>query len=326
MDAAFGKRIPYFPNFPIRRFRSPGDVERYDPHTSQMVNSEVHRAIGATSAAARIDHVVPLASERVMGSQAKRFLRTAMGFYMRYVAQQVSDFGARATYALELLALGQDELAEAKKHEQAWLAIVTETPVTLPADVIAAVAAELEGVRGRAMALDAPTVEMIDALESVGLDASGIVATAASTPTMPDELGRDIRHSDSTDALDALGERTLGAVVLCGFVDTATTQRRLLMLRSALVATKPGGKVVVAATKKSSWSQTVEPLVTDLAPGRPFGPGTWSAVLERNGCENVREHNVGDHHTLIVGEVGISTAGATATPNLEPKRLMRLYS
>ena len=115
---------------------------------------DVRAAIGATADAAAFNVDAPTASARPEGRLAKQAVKRAVGWYMRYLSEQLGDFGRAVLRTAEALA-DRVELLEGRAHQsEAYMAAVERRLADLEAAHSALVAAQahwgeaLEAVRG----------------------------------------------------------------------------------------------------------------------------------------------------------------------------------
>jgi hypothetical protein len=129
---------------------------------------------------------------------------------------------------------------------------------------------------------------LLRALRAVGYQVSGIepraerVWAGAGDPAVA--LG------EVTDRLAEVADGELAGVILSGCIDRLDTPGKLLLVELALSKTAPGATVAVLPTDQQAFADACPLTVSDLAPGRPLHPETWSAVFVRVGLADVRWH------------------------------------
>ncbi len=95
------------------------------------------------------------------------------------------------------------------------------------------------------------------------------------------------------EVVDRLAEAAggdLAGLVLSGTIDRLDVAGKLLLAELAVDKTAPGATVAVLPMDQQAWADACPVTVADLAPGRPFRPETWTAVLERAGLVDVVWH------------------------------------
>ena len=129
---------------------------------------------------------------------------------------------------------------------------------------------------------------LLRALHAFGYEVSGIepraerVWAGAGDPAVA--LG------EVTDRLAEVTDGELAWVILSGCIDRLDTPGKLLLVELVLSKTAPGATVAVLPTDQQAFTAASPVTVSDLAPGRPLHPETWSAVFARVGLVDVRWH------------------------------------
>jgi len=129
---------------------------------------------------------------------------------------------------------------------------------------------------------------LLRALHAFGYEVSGIepraerVWAGAGDPAVA--LG------EVTDRLAEVTDGELAGVILSGCIDRLDTPGKLLLVELVLSKTAPGATVAVLPTDQQAFTAASPVTVSDLAPGRPLHPETWSAVFARVGLVDVRWH------------------------------------
>ena len=232
---------------------------------------------------------VVTASSKPGVSYVKRALRKVMAWYLRFLAQQVTAFAGAITRAVKLLGervatletvtvlAGERTLSEVRERRagpdlSAWVPVVTT---------------ELAGVTGRILHTECGAGTLLAALAKEGADAYGVepveaLAMAAS------RAGLDVRADAALVHLRALPDRTLGGLILSGSIDALPLGEVLETVDRAAATVAPGGSVMVISTGPQAWAQGADPVVADLAPGRPLHSQTWAHLLTERGFTDVR--------------------------------------
>jgi hypothetical protein len=121
-------------------------------------------------------------------------------------------------------------------------------------------------------------VTLADAgLDVYGVDPRGTAAEAA------DARGIEVRTTSAAEHLGAVPAGALGGVVLSGCVDREARGAQLALAGLAAHACAPGAPLVLLGTEPGAWDASHDPVVVDLAPGRPLHAETWAFVLGRRG-------------------------------------------
>lgn len=217
------------------------------------------------------------ASNKPGVAYVKRALRKVMAWYLRFLAQQVTAFAGAITRAVRLLGERVDALETVTvTASERTLAEVRERrsgPDLKP--WAAFTAAQLTGVRGRVLHTECGDGTLLAALGSAdayGVEPVEALAMAAS------RAGLDVRADDALVHLRALPDATLGGLILSGGIDALPLGEVLEIADRAAAVVAPGGTLVVISTGPRTGTPD-DPVVSDLAPGRPLHAQTWSHLL-----------------------------------------------
>jgi len=232
---------------------------------------------------------VPTASNIAPLVYVKRALRKLMAWYVRFLAQQVTAFAGAITRAVKLLGERVDTLETVTVLAgQRTVAEVRERragPDLAPWAEL--VVAELGGARGRVLHTECGAGSLVGALVACGANAYGVEPIEA-LALDASRAGLDVRVDDALVHLRALPDRALDGVVLSGCTDCLPLGEVLELADRAVAVLAPGGQVVVLSTGPAAWAGTLDPIVADLAPGRPLHPETWSHLLAERGIDEMR--------------------------------------
>jgi hypothetical protein len=264
---------------------------------------------------------VPTASRRAPLAYVKRVLRAFMAWYVRFLAQQVTAFAGAITRAVSLLGRRVDALEtatavaperalvrgdDAGSDLSAWLPLVVGAMADAPGRVLHA-----EAGRGR----------LVQALADGGIAVYGI-EPVEETSLEAARAGLDVRTDDVLAHLRNVPDGALGGVVLSGCVDRLPLGEVLAVANRAVAALAPGGVVVVLSVGPGTWARGLDPVLADLAPGRPLHPETWAHLLSGRGLV-VDPVRTGPGRSGILEPVPDTTPGA-AVLNANAERLERL--
>jgi len=300
----------------VARRRDSGDVptgyeEALDRGFSDLTPSPgrgsqgLLRSVAVVEESALIDLQVPVASRQPAGSLAKRLIRAAVGWYVRFFVSQISRFALAVARALNLVAEDLESLhrtvsalrppvptdAMPKSPEDRWWS----------ADALSA----LSGAKGPVLHAECGAGGLLRALRGAGIDGYGLDPARADASSPP-EL--DVRTEPLVDHLRLLPPGSLGGAVLEGSVQWLgpTASGELV----ALLATRIGrsGTLVVASLTPEAWARSGDPVLTDLAPNRPLHPETWSYILTHNGFRDVEINRGGEDLRTVL------RSGSSASP------------
>jgi hypothetical protein len=278
----------------VRKRRASGDLParlereldelflQYSPLSGR--DGDLSEVLRMVDAAAFIDPVVPVASDRSGGTAVKKTLRSLSLWYMGFVTHQVSQFTTAASRALHSL---DEQLRELR--DQLDTQRVPPAPVVVSrwhgpdAWWVERAVASLSDVRERVLHTAAGDGWLVRSLVARGIDGYGVDPRADLGAAASSDL--DLRSEDLLRHLRAVEPSGLGAVVLSGVVDAMTAGERERLLDALWDRLTPDGRLVVHSLSPSGWASPDAPLEADLATGRPLRASSWAALFERCGCE-----------------------------------------
>jgi SAM-dependent methyltransferase len=238
--------------------------------------------------ASTLDTIAPLESSRPLVPQLKLVVRKAIGWYVRYIANQLSATMAGLSRALRLLGNRVDVLEANAPRLAADAALVSVAgDLSVWYDLVVA---ETRGVTGRVLHAECGTGRVVAHLVEAGIDAYGVdpdddIVLEAGAQSI------DVRATDVTDHLRVLDPGSLGAIILSGCVDRLGLGAQVALADLASVKLAVGGRLLVLGTDPSAWGRAQSTVAADLAPGRPLHPETWVALLERRGFGDTSVHD-----------------------------------
>jgi len=321
-------------NEEVRRRRAAGDfppgLEReldaaFARYAPAGAGDNFEDVIGGAETQSYIHADVPTTSRLAVLAFAKRLLRKAMAWYLRFLAQEVTAFAGAITRAVRLLGkrvdvletvtllAGERTLAEVRERRAGpdlgrWTALVT---------------AELRAVPGRVLHAESGAGALVAALTGAGADAYGVDPVEALAMEAA-RAGLDVRADDAVTHVKALPDGALGGLVLSGCVDALPLGEVLELADRAGAVLAPGGILVVLSTGPAAWARAVDPVVADLAPGRPLHPETWRHLLTERGFADLRVEATEDPAARLE-RVPADVPGAGAL-NANAERIERLLS
>ena len=235
-----------------------------------------------------IDPDPPVASKIPAVTILKRVERKLLGWFFRFLAQQVTAFGGVVVQALRLVGKRLEALEDAVPTTNPAVVEVSRSvnaPVTA-GPLTDAIVAHLRSTTGRVLVGecgDGSLLRRMDGLDVYGIEPHGSLAESVAM------TGLDVRESELLDHLRGVEDGALGAAVLAGAVDRAPLPTKLAVVERVATALAPGGLLVVIGTDPAGWG-VGNPVEADLAPGRPLHPATWTHLLAEHGftgCEVV---------------------------------------
>ncbi len=248
--------------------------------------ARLRETLALVDGAAYIDASVPVASEKLVGSQVKRLIRSSISWYVGFVVHQVVKFAWATSRMFHVVADRIEELEATVEAQR-----VPDLPAGLAATVGGdawwsepAVSA-LAGVRGRVLHAECGDGALLGQLVAAGVDAYGVEPSAPLVEAAT-ERDLDARAEGALEHLELVGGEELGGLVLSGSVQWLPPSRRDRLADLAATRLALGGVLVLHSLTPAGWEARVPPVVRDLAPGRPLHPETWAHMLAGRGFED----------------------------------------
>ncbi|HCB34073.1 MAG TPA: hypothetical protein DEP69_02560, partial [Acidimicrobiaceae bacterium] len=141
---------------------APGPVAAAPTHSSELA-----KVLADATSAAHIDVAVPVNSRVPLGGLLKSGVRRLTSFYFQFVAYQIGLLGIRLVRALRVV-------ADAGSAGTQVPAAPTVAQPEMPPAITQHLVEHLTGTQGRVLVLDSAGTELIDTLESAGIDTYGI--------------------------------------------------------------------------------------------------------------------------------------------------------
>jgi hypothetical protein len=270
----------------VRRRRASGDLPtQVEGELDQLflqhsplgsTGPALHKILRLVDAAAFIDPVPPVTSNRIGGAVVKRGLRSLNLWYLRFVTHQVSQFATAVSRSLHILDKQVTELGRKVDALQVPPAVVVDVSWAHRPDAwwVPTVAAAVGGGRRRVLHAACGDGWLVRRLAAGGTDCYGVDPRTERVAAQ--ELGDlDLREEPVLGHLEAVEAGALGGVVLSGVMEGSSHRERRLLLQGAVTALAPDGVVVVHSLAPSSWDAADAPPEADMVQTRPYRPGTW---------------------------------------------------
>jgi SAM-dependent methyltransferase len=247
-----------------------------------------------------VDPDPPTGSRLPPAALLKKVQRKLLGWYFRYLSQQVTAFGGSVVQVLRQLA---------RRLEAVERAVPGVDPATVAAargastpaaagDLAGVITAALAGVTGRVLVTEAGDGSLVRLLGDAGADAYGVeprleLAESAALS------GLEVRDDEPLVHLAAVAHEALAALVLLGCTDRSAQASQVSLIAEAARTLTPGGTVVILGTNPDAWGRDTDPVEADLAPGRPFHAATWVHLLEARGFTGARVEERASRYAVI---------------------------
>lgn len=261
--------------------------------------SDLEAVIARVEEASNIDLLSPMQGSK-LAQFAKRLIRKAIRWYIRWIVEQLAGFGHATAKALSLLRIRVEALEKSSNQglEQELHRFAFDQrslQESLDVEKISvrnldywgpAILEVLKGVTGRICVGEAGTGELLGYLRRHSLNAYGIEPFKQAYLEAQSK-GLEVRNGEVTAHLEVLGSSVLSALVLTGCVDTYSASRKAELLDFANKALTKGGILIILSSYPDTWGQDLSLVQKDLTPGRPFYPETWQQLLKNKDFDSV---------------------------------------
>ena len=267
---------------------------RFAPPT--VSGDDLDGLLEAADRTSYIDHHPPTGSNFAPLSLIKRVEWKLLGWFFRFVTQQVTAFAGIVVQALRLIGRRVEALehatpgADRLQREAAMRAGTTADAGSL-ADVVAD---HLRGVRGRVLVAESGDGELVRRLGD--LDVYGVEPRLEQAESSS-LAGLDVRADDAVEHLRVVDDDALHGLVLVGVVDRSPLGVQLRLVERAVDVLADGGRFAVVGTAPEAWGRA-NPIEADLSPGRPVHAATWAHVLGDAGFTDVAVTESGDRYAV----------------------------
>jgi hypothetical protein len=234
-----------------------------------LTGDDLEALVQAADRAAFIQSEPPLASRIPAVSLLKKVELKLLGWFFRFVTQQVTAFAGITVQVLSQLSDRVEKLQQA-------------TPAANPA--LASLSRRFDAV---------PPLEA--ALAALGpVDGRVLVPTDEAALGLPNAYAT---ADDLAEHLTLVDDEALAGLVLAGVVDRAPLGVQVALIERAARVLRRGGRVAIVASSPATWGSS-NPVEADLAPGRPLHADTWAHLLTERGFQDVAVV-AGDERSVI---------------------------
>jgi hypothetical protein len=234
-----------------------------------LTGDDLDALVQAAERSAFIQSEPPTGSRMPAISLLKKVEQKLLGWFFRFIAQQVTAFAGITVQALRQLADRVEALEDATPAANPVLVGLARSTASSPS---------LDG------ALDA--LADVDGRILVPDDAAA--ARLGNAYATSDDVAEHLVHVDD-DALAGL--------VLAGIVDRAPLGTQVALVQRAARVLRTGGRLAIVSTPPSVWGHA-NPVEADLAPGRPLHPDTWAHLLAEHGFSDVHASTDAGHSLI----------------------------
>jgi len=233
-----------------------------------------------------LDSDAPATSLRKGGAVVKATIARGVGWYVRYLAQNVTVFASTVARVLRLLDDKIEVVNERVFRQPAKVAGAAATAPRTPVDLTPwheFAVQTLSQVSGRVLHTESGGGDLVGALIDAGVDAYG-VEPSESMALGSASTALDVRIDEALGHLRSLPDEGLAGLVLSGCVDRMAPFEQLTVAQLINAKVARGGAVIVIGRNPAADSNP-DVVAADLAPGRPLHVETWQYLLTRAGLE-----------------------------------------
>lgn len=265
---------------------------RYAP--VDAVSDNLDTLLAKLEESAALDTRAPIESRHRGVQYLKVAIGRAIDWDLRHLADQASGMLVALSRALRLVADRLDTLERDTPSAAESLILTTGLSagrhIPPPGDWVPTVRQHLPA-DGRVVHVECGDGWLVGPLQAAGVDAYGADPDERLVLAAPAEVV-DLRVDPAVDHLMALPATGLAGVVLSNCVDRLTAGAIVELVDVARSRLRAGGTLVVISHVPEHWGHGPQAVLADLAPGRPWRPGTWERVLADRGWHGPLVHPV----------------------------------
>ncbi len=235
---------------------------------------------------AYIDPFPPIGSQKMAGAVIKKSVRVAIGWYIQYIAQQISTFGSGVSQALRSLHHEVEDVKKTVSSSNVSNLFESLDLGTIDQEIWSEILTKLEIPQtGRSVVADAVQTEFI---ESLGPS----VIVVDPRPDICSELGPSIdsRVLDFFSFVKNIEDHSLCSIVLHGRSDFLGASQRVELVNHCARVLKDDGKLIfIVRTSEVACVGEQAKIAYELSGVSFWSDDTWKYLLSRSfdGCEKL---------------------------------------
>jgi hypothetical protein len=264
-------------DFDPRREKELNDL--YEQYVPPHALKETSHLLDVAERDAYIDPFPPIGSQKLAGGAIKKGVRVAIGWYIQYIAQQMSTFGSGVAQSLRAIHHDVEELKN-KIGSSATDLYSNLDLTTLDGDIWNMISSDLGDAEGKIVISDAPTADVIDKCANILV----IDSRAHICNELPASV--DSRVQDILSFMKESDDQTIDALVLQGHIDFLSISDRAELIRQASRTLKEKAPLILIVRTQSELDGD-EKIAQELSGIPLWGEPTWKYVLNQSfeSCE-----------------------------------------
>ncbi len=262
--------------------------------------SDLEAVIARVEEASNIDLLSPMQGSK-LAQFAKRLIRKAIRWYIRWIVEQLAGFGHATAKALSLLRIRVETLEKISNQglDQELHQFMHEHRISQDSFELRKASVmdlsywgpimldNLKNTTGRICVGEVHTGELLEYLGKSSFNVYG-VEPYKSSYLEAQKKGLEVRNDDLLAHLGVLSESVLSALIMTGCVDTYSLIKKVELLDQARRVLIKDGVLVILSSHPNTWGLDLSSVQKDFAPGHPLYPDTWQQLLKNKNFKTVQ--------------------------------------
>ncbi|HMS25610.1 MAG TPA: hypothetical protein PKB15_08010 [Acidimicrobiia bacterium] len=275
-------------NFDPRREKELNDL--YDQYVPPHSLEETSHLLDVAERDAYIDPFPPIGSQKMAGAVIKKGVRVAIGWYIQYLAQQISTFGSGVAQALRSLNKDVQELKKTAGNADGSQLLRGLDLETIDAALWSMISTKTVFGEGRIIVSDAIDSALLTAIGSQIIVVDPRSRVCSELPASMDSRCRDI-----FPLIKEYEDQSLAGLVLHGRIDFLASANKLELIREcSRVLSEDAPLILVVRTEITGDSATI---AAELSGTDVWSEKTWAHVVSQM---------FNNHSVIDTGQSGIS--------------------
>lgn len=244
---------------------------------------------------AYIDPFPPIGSQKLAGGAIKKGVRVAIGWYIQYVAQQISTFGSGVAQALRSIHKDVEELKKSAGKNDLEKLLDPLNLESIDKDLWSTVSSKFD-------ISSCNRVVISDAVDSSFLINSAekfLVVDSRSRICSELDSSIDSRKSQLLPFLRGIEDQSLDGLILHGRIDFMSTSQKIELIEEcARVLRNDSPLIVVARSARHSFSDVDPKIAYEITGAKLWSVDTWTHVIGHS-FNNFEELNTEKEGLLV---------------------------